>query len=111
MPDPRESRLPKWAQQELSRLRRDLDIERQTVEELRGNIPDTDTFALDYIRGNSPLPKGSRVGFHPRPDDDFGRLQIQVYCESGRLRVQGDYALTVRPSASNSLTIEIDRYR
>lgn len=111
MPDPRESRLPKWAQAELQRLRRELDAERQQVEELKGNIPDSDTFVLDYLRSNAPLPRGSRIGFYPKPDNDHLRQQIQVYCEAGKLRVQGDYALIVRPSASNTLTIEMEGYR
>jgi hypothetical protein len=111
VPDPRESRLPKWAQEELHRLRRDLAAECQQVEELKGNIPDSDTFVIDYLRSNAPLPRGSRIGFYPRPDSDHLRQQIQVYCESGRLRVQGDYALIVRPCASNSLTIELETYR
>jgi hypothetical protein len=109
--DPREARLPKWAQEELRALRYRLTVELQAIEELKGNNPDSDTFLIDYGRKDSPLPRGSRIGYHLEPDDGQVRQQIQVYVESGKLRVQGDYSIVVRPVASNCLTIEMERYR
>lgn len=109
--DPREVKLPKWAQEELSRLRRELHVSQQTIEELKWNNPGSDTFLIDYGRKDAPLPKNSRIGFHLRPDDGRSREQIQVYTEYGKLRVQGDYALIVRPTASNCFTVELERYR
>jgi hypothetical protein len=109
--DPREDRLPKWAREELHRLRRDLETERKVTEELKGNNPDSNTFLIDYGRKDAPLPRNSRIGFHVRPDDGTCRQAIQVYVENRRLRVQGDYSLIVRMGASNSFTVELEGYR
>lgn len=111
MTDPREARLPKWAQEELRALRYRLTVELKVIEELKGNNPDSDTFLIDYGRKDTPLPEGARVGYHLEPDNGRSRHQIQVYTEHGKLRVQGDYSIVVKPIASNCLTIEMERFR
>ncbi|MEU3686959.1 DUF7239 family protein [Streptomyces narbonensis] len=105
MADPRESKLPKWAQAELSRLRRDLSEEKRVNADLRGDIPDTNTYVLDYGRHNQPLPNNARVSFHLRQDDGRIRQSIQAYVEYGRLRIQGDNSLDIHPGSSNSFTL------
>jgi hypothetical protein len=111
MADPREARLPKWAQEELSTLRRALDVERQNVAELKGVNPGSNTFLIDYGRTDAPLPRNARIGFHLHPDDGRIRQAIQVYVEDGALAIQGDYALTIKPRASNSFSVELQGYR
>jgi hypothetical protein len=108
--DPREPRLPKWAQAELATLRRELDVERQRNEELRGAIPETDTFVRDYGREDRPLPKGSRVAFHLKPDTGHIRRSVIVHVEGDRLEVQGDYGLVVYPRASNSVRLMFEEF-
>lgn len=105
MTDPREARLPKWAQEEMRTLRRDLDIERRVNADLRGEIPETNTWVLDYGRASQPLPNNARVSFHLRHDDGRIRRSIQAYVEYGHLRIQGDDTLSIHPGASNSFTI------
>jgi hypothetical protein len=109
--DPRESKLPKWAQSELSTLRRELSIERQRNAELRGDVPNANTFVLDYGHESTPLPRDARVQFDLRKDDGRVRQSIQCYVESGMLRIQGDYSLILHPRASNSFFVELENYR
>jgi hypothetical protein len=110
--DPRESRLPKWAQEELSSLRYKLEVERQRVEEMRGNVPNADTFVRDYTSKDRPLPLGARVAFHTVPDDGRLRRAIIAHVEDGKLCIQGDHSFVIHPRASNSVYIEFEeRYR
>jgi len=113
-PDPREAKLPKWAQESLSGLRRELASAERRVDALRGRNPGTNTFLLDYgTLQDFTLPRNARIDFRLEvPGIQHARTAIQVYIEqTGRLRVQGDSALLVHPSASNSLTLELERYR
>jgi hypothetical protein len=114
MSDPREARLPKWAQEELRSLRKKLGTTQRKLEESHGNIPDTDTYLLDYgSLTDWPLPRGARVAFHltPQGHERKVRQAIQVYASDGALRIQGDTSLVVFPRASNSFNIELERYR
>lgn len=114
MADPREARLPKWAQEELRTLRRELGASQRKVEELKGNVPDTDTYLLDYGSLNDfPLPRGARVAFHITPPghERSVRQAVQVYVSDGAVHVQGDTSLVMYPRASNSFNIELERYR
>jgi hypothetical protein len=109
-PDPREPKLPKWAQSELSSLRMAVRSLEVALEEAKGNVPDADTFVLDYFRGNRPLPKGARIGFQLLPEEEsWRRTQIQCYLEHGWLQVQGDESLHIQPRASNLVQIRLDR--
>jgi hypothetical protein len=106
----REARLPKWAQGELKQLRRLLSEQLQLNAELRGDIPGTNTWVSDYTHADRPLPANARIIFQPHgPDTGHIRRNIQAYIENGALRIQGDYSLTVHPSASNSLAITLER--
>ena len=105
MTDARESKLPKWAQEEFRRLRRELNDERRINADLRGEIPDTNTYVMDYGRTNQPLPNNARVSFHLRQDDGRVRQSIQAYVEYGKLRIQGDNTLDIHPGSSNSFTM------
>lgn len=115
MADPREARLPKWAQDELRTLRRELGSARRKVEELKGNVPDTDTYLLDYgSLDDFPLPKGARVAFHLTPPGYERKVRQAVQCyiaSDGALHIQGDSSLIIYPRASNSFNIELERYR
>lgn len=103
----REARLPKWAQDELARIRRNNAVLQTLVDDLAGRIAETNTFVIEYGRGKDwPLPNNARVGFEILPDDGRTRRQIQVYVEDGKLRVQGDYSFLINPEASNRLTIQ-----
>lgn len=112
MSDPREPKLPKWAQDQLSSLRRKLSEAEAANAELRGIIPVTNTFVANYTRKDTPLPNNARITFMPNGDEGNVRQSVMAYIEqNGRIRIQGDYALIVRPGASNSLTVELENYR
>ncbi|AUG87120.1 hypothetical protein HOS57_gp49 [Streptomyces phage AbbeyMikolon] len=119
-PDPREERLPRWARAILGSLRRELQglqgevksLER-ALAEAKGGVPNTDTYLVDYVRGNTPLPMGSRIGFEPRPEEETrGRRRIMCYVdETGWLYIHGDASLRVQPQTSNALKIRLEDYR
>jgi hypothetical protein len=113
MTDPRESKLPKWVQDTLAGLRRELATERKRVAMLKYEVGETDTRIRDYSNlKDLPLPKGSVVAFDMPEGDYPTRQQVQVYItERGTLHVQGDYGLVIHPRASNSFDIAIERYR
>jgi hypothetical protein len=93
-------------------LRRELHAKERIIAELRGEIPDSDTYVIDYLHGDTPLPKGARVAFRLGPDDGRIRRNVQAYIEEpGTLYIQGDYGLAVLPSASNALRIKLDMRR
>jgi hypothetical protein len=89
----------------------ELNAERRRSAELRGDNPTTNTFVLDYGHDSQRLRRDARVSFHLREDTGRVRQAIQVYIENGRLRIQGDYSLIVRPSASNTFSVELEDYR
>ncbi|AVO22304.1 hypothetical protein PBI_NESBITT_47 [Streptomyces phage Nesbitt] len=119
-PDPREERLPRWVRVTLGALRRESEHLRNEIAgleralaEAKGSVPHTDTYIVDYIRGNTPLPEGSRIGYHLRPPEEArGRCRILCYVdETGWLYVSGDTSLRVQPQTSNSLKIRLEDYR
>ncbi|QDH92134.1 hypothetical protein PP629_gp29 [Streptomyces phage Dubu] len=111
-PDPREPRLPKWAQERLFQLRREVESLTQVLRELQGQVPETDTFISDYVRGDTPLPPGARIDFQMMNDgrstDTSQRIQVYIGQEGG-LEIQGGRAVRIEPRASNSLRIYLER--
>lgn len=111
-PDPREPRLPKWAQEDLQVLRREVLTLQDVIRDMRAEIPETDTFISDYVRGDTPLPPGARIDFvvgnHPRATSTSQRIQVYIGQEGG-LEIQGGSAVRIEPRASNSLRIFLER--
>lgn len=103
-PDPRESKLPVWAQQTLDQLRlRVLDAEK-TMASVKGEHPDTNVH-LDVRRSRNSvgLPRNSHVTF----DSKWGGIQVGHDLE-GRVRIQGDSRLILRMNAANAMTVELE---
>lgn len=105
----KEARLPKWAQAELSDLRRRLDRAEDERDDLREGVvgpEDTDTHADPY--GSTPinLPKGGLVSFRIGygPEDE-----IHAHVTDDGLEVRGLRALSITPSASNVVVIGVRR--
>jgi hypothetical protein len=108
MSDPREAKLPKWAQESLAGLRRDLVREQARVATLKRDVGETDVFIRDYIGKDLPLPQGSVIAFDMTPPDWRAKQMVQVYVsDRGTLHVQGDYSLSIDPRASNAFDIGI----
>jgi hypothetical protein len=104
--DPREERLPKWAQEELQSLRRKVLDAQLLNEELRGEVGQTNTFVLNYGDGtNQPLPNNARVEFR-WPSKRWDE-HIQVYIEGDRLHIQGGRFLVIHPQVSNAFDIAL----
>ncbi|MEU9560328.1 DUF7239 family protein [Streptomyces fumanus] len=105
MADPREARLPKWAQEELSRLRRSLVQAEARNAELRGKVGKTNTHVQNFGQDDQPLPNGSTVRFQLRSDHWDQYVSARV--ERGRLSLLGGRSLLVLPHVSNALYLSL----
>lgn len=113
--DPREARLPKWAQGELATLRRKLSEAEGHIRDMTGDIAETDTYVDSMRSGENrdyPLPPGSRVAYRLVDNARHGayvRTWIHRDPWGGvRLHIQGDRSLLIRPSASNTFYVSPD---
>ncbi|GHB52006.1 hypothetical protein GCM10010331_44450 [Streptomyces xanthochromogenes] len=102
----REARLPKWAQEELRQLRRDLAAEREQVAELKGENPDSNTYWTTSHEVVAPLPRDTRVGFRLAENAMPYRGRVLVHVEEGRLVVRGGSPLIIRPESSSAFSVE-----
>lgn len=118
IPDPREPRLPKWAQSELSLLRMRVRAAENRYADLRrmvaGDVPDADTFVDEITTSDDgyPLPVGVRVRFVLNDGEPTARA-VRAYVHHDpwrgrRLYLSGDVALKVLPRAGNVVMIEMD---
>lgn len=102
--DPREARLPKWAQEELRALRRKLEVAEQEAEQLRGNVGETNVHVQNYTSHDQPLPKGARVRF--RVGERFDQY-VTVSIEGERVWLHGGRFLTIHPHVSNAFAVSV----
>jgi hypothetical protein len=102
--DPREARLPKWAQEELRSLRSQLGTSKRLNEELRGDVGETDVHVQNYSSHDQPLPKGARVQF--RLGQRFDQY-VSVHSEGGHLWLHGGRFLTIHPHVSNAFHVSV----
>lgn len=108
-PDPREANLPKWAQRQLSTLRRELDTALARAQVARTSLgpADTDTLLDPYDDVPLLLPKGENVRFVLDADSDSW-MDVRVTRRGGRpahLHVMGSAPLAVFPEVTNVLSI------
>lgn len=108
--------LPKWAQQEITNLRRDLDAANKAIETVNGGTPlDEAHVIVDYSAREYPLPlpAHTEVRFILTPPE--GRklpesVQVNVMTDrSGEryLRILGDRTVTLTPSSANGLELRM----
>ncbi len=120
--DPREERLPKWAREELGRLRmrlREAQASRDEARLERGPVDATDTLIDPYAtEGPITLPKGERIRFvlgPPLPGRvDRNYLDVSVREQTYRdgstdrwVEVMGGDTLAAYPSSSNVLKLRV----
>jgi hypothetical protein len=109
----RETALPKWARNELQRLRDELDFARAQVATMRNEIAarhpgEPDTFIDQGMRHDAvPLGHQVRIAFRlagrPELHDD-----IRVYLgRDGKLQINGDDTLLIAPSSGNHITVTL----
>lgn len=109
--DPREARLPRWAQNELASLRRQLNAAERHIRNLTGDIEATDTVVENFEPNSDrdyPLPPGSQVTYklHDRPHGANVRVRVNRDPWGGvTLYISGDRPLLIKPSASNCFHI------
>lgn len=101
MPPPERdlSKLPKWARQEIERLRADLAY---TQEKLSAGPADSDTFADPY--SNAPRPLGCGTAIEFRFGNDWSQ-KFQARLIGDKLQINAGNTLVVFPHASNVVSI------
>jgi hypothetical protein len=107
-----ESKLPRWARQELDSLRAEVARVSGQLATLRGECEQSDTSVLATGRGRATtdelwLPNGSEVGFYVAGSHGWrnGRVRIDCAVRAGQVRVMGDDSIVVLPQSSNVVTI------
>ncbi|MFI0967122.1 hypothetical protein ACH4S8_37910 [Streptomyces sp. NPDC021080] len=105
--EPREDKLPEWAQRKLGLLRQLLADERKASAALRGDIEHTDTLIRHHeIRPDHLLPAGSEITFVP--DLSFPHRAIDCKLRDGWLEIYGERAIVVRPRQNNGLSVGLE---
>jgi hypothetical protein len=103
-PDPREAKLPVWARERLQSYRTTITDLRKAVTTLQGqNEGSNVTLIGKYRLPDIPLPKNSSVAFK----SNWGRIQV-FHDLKGRVHIQGDNTILVRPGGGNNITIELE---
>lgn len=93
--------LPKWAQNEISRLERDLAYER---DKLAQGPENSNTFAEPYA--TTPRPLGENPNIEFRLGDKWGD-KINVRIEGDKLQILGGSRITIFPESSNTFSVGV----
>lgn len=104
--DPREERLPKWAQDHLNALRGTIRTMQRALEQ---DIGDSNTFikAPTHEVEDEAIGKNTRIVFYTGDKGLFAR-EYQVHIEGKVLKVYAAGTVNVRPTSSNCLEIRMD---
>jgi hypothetical protein len=98
------AKLPKWAQQDIAILEKDLAYYKSQVEKLGGTADDaTITWEDGLMMGVHPLPDYSTITF--KGEDGQRSNDIRVSRDGDAIRVSGDMRISVHPSASNVVNV------
>jgi hypothetical protein len=98
------SKLPKWAQQDLERLERDLA---HAQNKLTAGPEDSNTFADPYADAPRPLGKGAIIEFSL---GERSRIRTRIEHDhkgNAYVEVNGDDLLTVEPRSGNAIRIRL----
>lgn len=106
--DPREERLPKWAQDHLNSLRASI---RQMQKALEQDINDSNTF-LQGPHGIEPeaLGKSPRITFKVPTGKAWGD-EFNVHVDGDTLKVYAATTVLIKPTSSNCLEIRMEDRR
>lgn len=115
--DPREAKLPKWAQEELVRLRDKLahEVAYWKGKAYEATGPEPSDILVDYRHDSTPrfLPSDSRVRFTLDADPNFfpqRRRSVEAMIKDGELQLYaGEGKLIVMPVASNVIGVRVVR--
>lgn len=101
-------RLPRYAREEIERLRANIKYERDRWE---STLPREDGFVSVALQNltdpakSHPIPSNSRVRFHILGDREMDR-HIDVYMDGGGIQVMGEEPLLVKMHAANVFNVE-----
>lgn len=111
--DPREDKLPRWAQEQLQKLRREVEdlnswksnaniVLRETIDPEQHGGSNV-TFSNGGMEEEIPLPRHSRVTWSFGPGT---YNEIQAHIDSvGRLVLQAGRTLVIQPRATNLIEV------
>jgi hypothetical protein len=101
------TKLPRWAQQHIDHLRRQLTETQLALREAQGGVIETDTVADPYGEYPQNMRPGTTIRF--LMNGNYLDCIMHERHGSNRLEVRGSEALTIRPSSSNVLTVDVGR--
>lgn len=112
--DPREDKLPQWAQRQLRLLRMDLGDAENKIAERDGQFTDPVIFANPYADPPRPIgDKSDMIEYHvERPDGHKAELTVRVKSDlagAEYLEVMAHGTLVLRPQAGNVMKIYVER--
>lgn len=110
MTDPREAKLPRWARDELDRLRREL---RDLREETDASRPDSRVF-LDPYHTRVPLGPDPHIRWVLDPNDSDDWIDVDfadvgrgpTIRQQGCVRLRSGHSLAVYPEGANGIRVE-----
>jgi hypothetical protein len=97
------TKLPKWAQREISRLTRDLVANKAKLAQGPEN---SNVFADPYSDAPRPLGRDTSISFR-LTDEDRRSNRVIVRMDGDKLVIQGGDSLSILPRASNSFYVRI----
>jgi hypothetical protein len=106
--DPREDRLPKWAQDHMNALRSSI---RQMQKALEQDVNDTNTFLqCSHPIEDEALPKNARIIFKTDEKTTWAD-QFQVHIENDTLKIYAATTVLIKPVSSNLIEIRMEDRR
>lgn len=106
--DPREERLPKWAQEHMNALRNSILTMQRALEQ---DISNSNTFLkTEHSVEDEALGKSPRVVFKTNNDRPWLN-EFQVHIEDDTLRIFAATTMIIKPTSSNMLQIRMEDRR
>lgn len=112
---PRESRLPKWAQQLLNELRIENSSLKYQVQALSVGVEETNVVELHPVHQDRPLTPDAAIQFDlAEMGSGEMRQKVLVFPVRGEdgtavLRIESDFPVAVIPSSSTSLQLGVGK--
>jgi hypothetical protein len=114
-PDPREEKLPRWAQDTITALRRRTRDALVAAELVRTGIdPETSRVVIEHYDPTDPLPPfglgASEVTFRTGELDGgrHGGIRVSAERDGSGISIMGDSSLVIRPWVTNVVKISMD---
>jgi hypothetical protein len=107
--DPREGKLPQWAQRKLADSRRAVQFATEQAQEARlaTKPSETDTVVDRYADIPIGLPKGCRVRYRTGPHDLSDYFEIRA--DGNGVEVHAGGPMVILPQVTNVLRLELRR--